>query len=52
MAGRIIPEASITVSLLGKNLNAAEIMADPEISGELQSAIISFAKTIEQFQKQ
>jgi chromate reductase, NAD(P)H dehydrogenase (quinone) len=52
MAGRIVPEASTTVSLLGKNLDAAGIMADPEISGELKSAISSFANAIEQFQKQ
>jgi chromate reductase, NAD(P)H dehydrogenase (quinone) len=50
MAGRIVPEASITISLLGKNLDAAEIVADPEISGELQAAIVSFANAIEQFQ--
>ena len=52
MAGRIVPEASIMVSLLGKNLDAAGIMADPEISDVLQSAIISFANAIKQFQKQ
>lgn len=49
MAGRIVPEASITVSLLGKNLDAAGIVANSEISGELQAAIIAFAITIEQF---
>lgn len=52
MAGRIVPEASITVSLLSKNLDAAGIIANPKISGELQSAIISFANAIEQLQKQ
>jgi chromate reductase, NAD(P)H dehydrogenase (quinone) len=51
MAGRIVPEASITVSLLGKNLDADGIVADLEISGELETAIISFAHAIEQFQK-
>ena len=49
MAGRIVPEASITVSLLGKNLDAAGIVADPEISSTLQAAIISFANAIERF---
>ncbi|GAP97981.1 NADPH-dependent FMN reductase [Leptolyngbya sp. NIES-2104] len=49
MAGHIVPEASVTVSLLGKNLDAAGIMADPEISGELKSAMILFANAIEQF---
>ncbi len=52
MAGRIVPEASITVALLGKQLDATGIMADPGISGELKSAMISFASAIEQFQKQ
>jgi chromate reductase, NAD(P)H dehydrogenase (quinone) len=51
MAGRIIPEASITVPLLGKKLDAAGIMADPEISSELQAAIVAFASAIEQFQR-
>jgi chromate reductase, NAD(P)H dehydrogenase (quinone) len=51
MAGRIVPEASITVSLLGKKLDAAGIVADQEISDELETAIVSFANTIEQFQK-
>jgi NAD(P)H-dependent FMN reductase len=48
MSGQIIPEASITVSLLGKNLDAAGIIADSEISSKLQAAIIVFATAIEQ----
>jgi len=48
MSGKIIPEASITVSLLGKNLDAAGIIADSEISSKLQSAIVVFATAIEQ----
>jgi chromate reductase, NAD(P)H dehydrogenase (quinone) len=51
MAGRIVPEASITVSLLGKKLDVDGIVADPEISDELETAIISFANAIEQFKK-
>ena len=46
MAGRVIPEASITVSLLGKKLDAAQIVADSEMSSELQSAISVFANAI------
>jgi chromate reductase, NAD(P)H dehydrogenase (quinone) len=46
MAGRIVPEASITVSLLGKNLDAAGIVANPEIAAELETAILSFAHAI------
>ncbi len=48
MAGRIVPEASITVSLLGRNLDAAGIVADLEISKELQSAIAAFTIAISQ----
>ena len=46
MTGRIVPEASITVPLLGKKLDATEIAADLEISSKLQAAIAVFAKTI------
>ncbi|WP_245939906.1 NADPH-dependent FMN reductase [Stenomitos frigidus] len=49
MAGRMVPEASITAALLGKNLDAAGIVADAEIFGQLQAAVISFAKAIESF---
>lgn len=49
MAGRIVPEASITVPLLSKNLDAAGIVADPEISSELQAAMTSFVNPIEKF---
>ena len=49
MAGRFVPEASITVSLLGKKLDAAGIVADAEVSHELHSAIVAFANAIEQF---
>jgi chromate reductase, NAD(P)H dehydrogenase (quinone) len=49
MSGRIVSEASITVSLLGKKLDADGIVADREISDELETAIISFANAIEQF---
>ncbi|MEP0928732.1 MULTISPECIES: NADPH-dependent FMN reductase [Cyanophyceae] len=47
MAGRIVPEACITVSLLGKNLDAAGILTEPEISGELSAAIMALATGIE-----
>lgn len=49
MAGRLVPEASIGVSLFGKNLDAAGIVADSEVSGKVQTAIIAFVTTIEQF---
>jgi hypothetical protein len=46
MAGKIVPEASITVSLLGKNLDAAGIIAESKI------AIDSFVNDIKQLQDQ
>ena len=48
MAGQLIPEASITVSLLGKNLDATGIVTDSEVSSEVQSAIAAFVAAIEQ----
>ena len=48
MAGKVVPEASIAVSLLGKNLDAAGIIADPNISGEVEYKITAFANAIEQ----
>jgi chromate reductase, NAD(P)H dehydrogenase (quinone) len=52
MTGRIVPEAAITVSLLGKKMDVAGILADQEISGELRAKIVSFTNAIKQFQKQ
>lgn len=49
MAGRIVPQACVTISLLGKNLDAAGIIANSEISGELEAAIAAFTKAIEQY---
>jgi chromate reductase, NAD(P)H dehydrogenase (quinone) len=49
MAGRIVPEASITISLLGRNLDTAGIVADSEISSEVKAAIVAFVTAIEQF---
>jgi chromate reductase, NAD(P)H dehydrogenase (quinone) len=48
MAGRIIPKASITVSLLGRNLDATGIVNEPEISRQVKTAIATFAIAIEQ----
>ena len=52
MNGRIIPEASICVSLQGKNLDSAAIASHPEISTVLQAAIVAFAKAIEHCQSE
>ncbi len=48
MAGRIVPEASITVSLLGRNLDAAGIVGDFEMSKEVRGAIAAFTIAISQ----
>ncbi|WP_341528120.1 NADPH-dependent FMN reductase [Nostoc sp. UHCC 0302] len=50
MSGRIVPEASITVPLLGKNLDAVGIASHPEISRALQAAIVAFVSEIERRQ--
>jgi chromate reductase, NAD(P)H dehydrogenase (quinone) len=46
MAGRIVPEASITVPLIGKKLDVVGLVADPEISSELQKVIAAFCAAI------
>jgi NAD(P)H-dependent FMN reductase len=46
MSARIISEASITVALLGTQLNAAGIVAHPEISRAVRKSIIDFTRAI------
>ncbi len=48
MAGKIMPQACVTISLLDKSLDAAGIIANPELSGKLSAAIAAFTKAIEQ----
>lgn len=48
MSGKIVPEASVTVPLLGKNLDATGIVKDSEIASQLQAAIVTFAAAIKQ----
>jgi NAD(P)H-dependent FMN reductase len=49
MTGRIVSEASITIPLLGRNLDAHGIVADPEIAKALKAAIATFVNAIQQF---
>lgn len=49
MTGRIVPEASIAVSLLSRNLDANGIIADPKISATLRAAISTFTEAIRHF---
>lgn len=47
MSGCIVAEASITVPLLGKHLDAAGIVSHPELSSALRAAILAFVRVIE-----
>jgi chromate reductase len=46
MSARVVSEASITLQLLGKTLNAGQIASDPDMSRTLRTAIESFALAI------
>ena len=52
MSGRIVSEASISVPLMGKNLDHAGIVSDPAISTALYAAIMAFAHAIEHYQSE
>ena len=47
MTAKIVEEACVTLPLLGKNLDQAAILADPEISSALRSALASFIRSME-----
>ena len=44
MSARVVPEASIVVPLLGKNLHESEIIAQPDLSRTVRSALTAFAR--------
>ena len=46
MMARVVPEACITVPLLGKKLDESGIIAEPEISSAVRSALARFADAI------
>jgi NAD(P)H-dependent FMN reductase len=46
MSARLTDRASITLPLMGRNLDAAGIMADPELSGQLRDALAAFVAEI------
>jgi chromate reductase len=46
MSARVIDGASITLPLMGRNLDAAVIVADPVLSAQLQEALACFAAEI------
>jgi chromate reductase, NAD(P)H dehydrogenase (quinone) len=46
MSARIVPEACVKVSLLGRNLDESGIVAEPEISRSVYSALAKLADAI------
>jgi len=46
MSACLVPEASVAIPLLGRNINAQGIVADPELSGILSGALRSFISAI------
>lgn len=49
MSGHLVEEASITVALLGKDLDAEGIAGHPEMAGVIRNALIAFADAIERY---
>jgi chromate reductase len=52
MSGHIVTEASITVPLLGKNLDEKGIVAHQEIASALRVAIVAFVRALEKYRAQ
>jgi chromate reductase, NAD(P)H dehydrogenase (quinone) len=46
MTARLITDASITVPLLGKNLDESSVVSDPGMSHAIRSALVAFAHAI------
>jgi chromate reductase len=46
MSARLVPEASVTLPLLGRPIDAAGIAADPQLSAGLRQALAAFAAAI------
>jgi chromate reductase len=47
MSTKLVPEAFVAVLLLGKNMTEEEIVADPEMAGQLSNALEAFAIAIQ-----
>jgi chromate reductase len=47
MGAKVVPQASLTVELLGKPITSGQIFANPEMSTALRSALAAFACAIE-----
>jgi len=48
MSGRFVTEASVTLPLLGRNLDAAGIVAAPELAAAVRAALEAFCSAIRQ----
>jgi chromate reductase len=46
MSARIVPEASITLSLLDKHLDEAAIVSQPAIANMIRTALVTFARVL------
>lgn len=46
MSARLIERACLTLPLMGRNLDAAGILADPELTGQLRAALVIFVAEI------
>ncbi|MEA2693712.1 MAG: hypothetical protein QOJ16_3099 [Acidobacteriota bacterium] len=46
MSTRIVPEASIDLPLLGRKIDEAGIVADPELSRAVRAALVDFARAL------
>jgi chromate reductase len=51
MSGRVVAEASIALPLLGRKIDEAGIVADPEMSSALRAALTAFARAIQGIQE-
>ena len=47
MSAKVVPEASVTLQLLGKGVTASQIVADPAMAAVVRSALDVFAGAIE-----
>ena len=46
MSGRIVDEATITIPLLGKQTDPAQIAGDPDIAQKIRAALEAYARTL------
>jgi len=46
MTAKVVHEASITVSLLGRDIDESKIISDPDLSREIRFTVMAFARAI------